>query len=176
MNEEIRLLIENLKQYTLQYAAEHGIVPDSNGFVKCLFPDHDDHNPSMHWWEENNIFFCFSCNRSADIFTLANIFEGKPLAGPDFLEDNVFYLAEKFGQPYLHLRKSLTPEEMERQMYFRTMKLFSDYVVSHVNKEYLINREIEEKTAKTLSIGSIDKFQNCIDYLVNAGYQRRDIK
>lgn len=172
MNEEIRVLIENLKQYTLQYAAEHGVVPDSRGFVQCLFPDHDDRDPSMHWWEENNIFWCFSCNRVCDIFTLANIFEGKPLAGPDFLEDNVFYLAEKFGQPYLHLRKTLTPEEMERQMYFRTMKLFSDYVVSHANKEYLANREIEEKTAKTLSIGSVDNYQNCINYLVNAGCQR----
>ena len=114
INNSIQELMERLKQRTLQYAQEQGVVLNPNGFVQCLFPDHDDHDPSMHWWEENNIFFCFSCMRSADIFTLANIFENKPLAGPDFIEENVFYLAKKYGEPYEHLRKDMTPEELTR--------------------------------------------------------------
>ena len=176
INNSIQELMERLKQRTLQYAQEQGVVLNPNGFVQCLFPDHDDHDPSMHWWEENNIFFCFSCQRSCDIFTLANIFENKPLAGPDFIEENVFYLAKKYGEPYEHLRKDMTPEELTRQQYFRTMKLFSDYVTSHKNNKYLLDRNITEETARKLNIGGVQDYNDCLKTLINAGCSKNIIE
>lgn len=176
INNSIQELMQRLKQRTLQYAQEHGVVLNNNGFVQCLFPDHEDHDPSMHYWEENNIFFCFGCSRTADIYTLANIFEGKPLAGPDFIEENVFYLAEKYGEPYEHLKKAMTPEELKRQLYFRTMKLFSDYVMSHKNNQYLLDRKISEETAKRLNIGGVQNFDDCINYLIKSGCSSEIIK
>lgn len=175
INNTIQELMERLKQRTLQYAQEHGVVLGNNGFIQCLFPDHDDHDPSMHYWEENNLFFCFGCQKSADIYTLAHLFENKPLAGPDFIEENVFYLAEKYGEPYEHLRKSMTPEEMKRQSYFRTMKLFSDYVTAHKNNQYLLERKISEDTAKRLNIGGVQDYNDCINYLLKAGCQKEII-
>lgn len=175
INNTVQELMERLKQRTLQYAQEHGVVLGNNGFIQCLFPDHDDHDPSMHYWEENNLFFCFGCQKSADIYTLTHLFENKPLAGPDFIEENVFYLAEKYGEPYEHLRKSMTPEEMKRQSYFRTMKLFSDYVTAHKNNQYLLERKISEDTAKRLNIGGVQDFNDCINYLLKAGCQKEII-
>lgn len=176
INNSIQELMERLKERTLQYAQEQGVLINNNGFVQCLFPDHEDHDPSMHYWEENNVFFCFGCGRVCDIYTLANIFEGKPLAGPDFIEENVFYLAEKYGEPYEHLRKTMTPEEIKRQSYFRTMKLFSDYVISHKNNKYLLERKISEETAKKLCIGGVQDFDDCINFLTTSGCQREIIK
>ena len=164
INNTIQELMERLKQRTLQYAQEHGIVLGNNGFIQCLFPDHEDHDPSMHWWEKTNSFFCFGCGRVCDLSTLANIFEGKPLAGPDFIEENVFYLAEKYGEPYEHLRKSMTADELKRQSYYRTMKLFSDYVTAHKNNQYLLDRKISEDTAKRLNIGGVQDFNDCMNY------------
>ena len=169
-------LIEKLKLYTLQYAQEQGVVLNSNGFVQCLFPDHEDHDPSMHYWEENNIFFCFGCSRSADIYTLTNIFEGKPLAGPDFIEENVFYLAKKYGEPYEHLRKEMTPEEMKKQEYYRTMKLFSDYITFHENDEYLKERKIPKEIAIKLNIGGTKSYEECKKHLLNFGCSQDVIK
>ena len=173
---DLTTLIEKLKEYTLQYAIEHGVQINNNGFVQCLFPDHDDHDPSMHWWDENNIFWCFSCNRSLDIFGLANIFEDKPLAGPGFIEDNVFYLAQKYGIPYEHLRKTMTPEEIKKQQLFRTVQMFSDYVTSHKNKEYLEERKIAEETAQKLCIGSVKNFNDCKKHLIGLGCQEEHLK
>lgn len=111
-------LIEKLKKYTLQYAMENGIVLEHNNFVRCLSPDHEDKNPSMRFWEENNIFHCFSCGANYDIFSLANLLEGKPINGPEFITENVFYLAQRYGEAYEHLKKELTAEEIQKYIYF----------------------------------------------------------
>lgn len=176
INNSIQELMTRLKEHTLQYAQEQGVVLNNNGFVSCLFPDHEDKDPSMHWWEEINSFFCFGCSRICDLYTLCHIFEGKPLAGPDFIEENVFYLAKKYGEPYEHLRKTMTPEEMERQQYFRTMKLFSDYVTAHKNNKYLLERNISEDTARKLNIGGVQDFQDCIKFLIESGCQKTIIE
>lgn len=171
-NTEITILMENLKLRALQYYNEVSGNNYDGGHICCIFPEHPDRNPSMSFFDEGNVFHCFSCGRSADIFMMANIFEGKPMAGADFLNENVFYLAEKFGLEYEHLQKELTPEEIKRQQYFRAMKLFSDYVVANKNDEYLEKRKITEKTAKVLLIGSVDSFKNCEKYLMNAGISK----
>jgi DNA primase catalytic core len=166
---ELNDLIAKLKQYTYPYAMENGVKINGNGFVSCLFPDHRDSNPSMSYWEDAGVFHCFGCGRIADIFTLANIYEGKPLAGRDFLEQNVFYLAEKYNEPYMHLMKEITAEDLERMSRFRVIQCLSDYVISHVNKDFLQNRSISEQTAKKLLIGSVSSFENCYDYLIKCG-------
>lgn len=165
---EMNVLMEQLRHRGLQYYTEIKGAYDGK-HICCLFPEHPDRSPSMMYWEEAEVFHCFSCGRVADIFTLAHLFEGKPLAGPDFYEENVFYLAERYGLEFEHLRKELTPEELVRQQYFRAAKLLSDYVTSHVNKDYLEERSITDATARTLLIGSVDSFENCKKYLTQAG-------
>lgn len=165
----LKELMDKLKEYALQYAAENGVTLNNNGFVSCLSPDHEDRNPSMHYWEENNIFYCFSCGFVADIFTLANILEGKPLTGPEFITENVFYLARRYGEEYTHLQSELTQAEIKKYTLLQTMKLFSEYVVQHRNSTYLNSRKITDETAKKLSIGSVESFNKCYDHLIKKG-------
>lgn len=69
-----------------------------DSWFQCLNPDHDDNTPSMHYVPGTNQsrLKCFSCDASYDIFDIANIFEGKPLTGGDFINDNMLYLAGLF--------------------------------------------------------------------------------
>ena len=163
----IQELMELLKPYILNYAEEFGVIPNNSGFITCLNPEHEDHNPSMHFWEENNIFYCFSCNYTCDIFDLAHLLENKPICGPDFIEENVFYLARKYGFPYEHLQKELTAEEIKKHTMYRIMKSFSDYITKNANKDFLTKRNITEETAKELNIGSVVNFEDCKKYLLN---------
>ena len=163
----IQELMELLKPYILNYAEEFGVVPNNSGFITCLNPEHEDHNPSMHFWEENNIFYCFSCNYTCDIFDLAHLLENKPICGPDFIEENVFYLARKYGFPYEHLQKELTAEEIKKHTMYRIMKSFSDYITKNANKDFLAKRNITEEIAKELNIGSVINFEDCKKHLLN---------
>ncbi|MGL6132546.1 MAG: CHC2 zinc finger domain-containing protein, partial [Fusobacteriaceae bacterium] len=164
----IKRLMEELKTKTQDYYTRHrGIIEGTH--ICCLFPEHDDKSPSMSYYWQGEVYHCFSCGRSADIFTLANIFEGKPTAGREFIEDNVFYLAELYGLEYKHLLKDLTPEELERQAYFRVMKIFSDYVSVNKNDNFLNKRNISERTAKELLIGSVKNFDDCKKHLIEKG-------
>lgn len=169
-------LIENLKKYTLQYAIENGVVLENNNFVRCLSPEHEDKNPSMSYWEEANVFHCFSCNATYDIFNLANLFEGKPLNGPEFIEENVFYLAKRYGEPYEHLKKTLSPEDMKRYIFFQTMKTFAEYVSKNRNSDFLKSRKITEETASKLQIGSVKSYDDCINFLLSKGCNESIIK
>lgn len=169
-------LIEKLKKYTIQYALENGIVLEHNNFLRCLSPEHEDRNPSMRFWEENNIFHCFSCGANYDIFSLANLLEGKPLNGPEFITENVFYLAQRYGEPYEHLKKQLTAEEIQKYIYIQTMKTFTQYILKNKNKEYLEKRKITEETAQNLLIGSVKSFNDCINYMKENGCNEDVIK
>ncbi|CAL7879571.1 toprim domain-containing protein [Fusobacterium necrophorum] len=167
MPTSIEELMQLLKEKTLQYAMEMGVQINGSGFARCLSGTHEDRNPSMHYWEEKGIFHCFSCSFVADIFTLCNKLEQKPMNGPDFIEDNVFYLANKYGIPYEHLRKTLTPEEHKKHILLRTMKTFTEYVVSHVREDYLQQRNITKETAKKLCIGSVPNYQKLENYMLS---------
>lgn len=171
----LTLLMEELKTKTEDYYIRNrGVIQGTH--IHCLFPEHEDRSPSMSYYWAGHVYHCFSCGRSADIFTLAHLFEGKPLAGREFIEDNVFYLAEMYGLEYKHLQKDLTPEELERQSYFRAMKIFAEYVTNHKNIDYLQRRNITEETAKILLIGSVTSFDDCIQYLVSQGVHTTTIE
>lgn len=165
MINSIQELMENLRPYISLYMDEMNIQLDNKGFIKCLNPDHDDHNPSMHFWDENNLLFCFSCSATYDIFGLCSLLEGKPDCGPDFIEENVFYLARKYGLEYEHLRKDITQEEIKRNNMFKIMRVFGEYILNHKNQDYLNKRNINERTSRELIIGSVDNYQNAINYI-----------
>ncbi|MGL4999291.1 MAG: toprim domain-containing protein [Cetobacterium sp.] len=174
--EEIKMLIEDVEKYTLQYSAEMGVSLDSNGFVSCLSPTHPDKDPSCSWWEENNVFHCFGCGEVFNIFKMAHIYEGKPMSGPNFINENLFYLAERYGLKFEHLQRDLTPEEIEEQQYFRTMELFEEYVVRNKNEEYLSSRSILPETATKLKIGSVKSFSDCMTFLDSCKCSKEIVK
>lgn len=172
--EQIQELITELKRYAPTYLKELGVATGNpEGFVCCLSPDHEDRNPSMSWYREAGIYHCFSCNSSMDIFAIANVFEQKPLYGKEFILQNVFYLAEKYGISYAHIDIEITDGDLERIRQYDLMKILESHVQKHVNEDYLNSRKITRETAKDLSIGSVN-FGELTEELEELGYTREE--
>lgn len=75
----------------------HKVTSDDSWF-RCLNPDHDDNDPSMHYvpGSDQTVLKCFSCGASYDIFDIAHIHENKPVQGRGFVAENMMYLADLF--------------------------------------------------------------------------------
>ena len=57
----------------------------------CVCPFHDDHSPSMSVSEEKQIYKCFACGNTGNVFTFVENYEGV-----NFI-DAVAIVAEKAG-------------------------------------------------------------------------------
>jgi hypothetical protein len=88
-------VIQSLRSFLTQYLEEHEIDPSKN--FSCINPKHEDNNPSMTCRQNPENAFCMSCGCTADIFQAAHWLENKPISGPGWVEENVKYLAEKYG-------------------------------------------------------------------------------
>jgi len=97
-----------------------------NWRLSCLNPAHEDKNPScfllapaVKGGEEYGdwSFFCHSCGVRGDIFNAAALLENKPIAGHEFIEENVLYLAEKLKIGEVRTRQLTEREKVEASMH-----------------------------------------------------------
>jgi len=131
-----------LKPYIKEYLSEHGIDTSKN--FKCINPKHTDSDPSMMLHKEGRTIFCWGCGFSGDIFTAANIFEKKPISGKGFLEDNVLYLAEKYGVEVKV--DDLTQEEIYEYRTYAAYRCAASLIADPEFGDYsLANEEIERR-------------------------------
>jgi DNA primase catalytic core len=105
----LEAMTEALRPYLKQYLEEHGINTETS--FRCINPEHNDKRPSMVASSDPEGFiYCNSCHSYGDIFTACHYLDNKPINGRGFIEENILYLAEKFGvQVEL---EDLTPEEI----------------------------------------------------------------
>lgn len=78
-----------------EYLEEHGI--NTEVLFSCISPDHNDKTPSCSLHPNKQIFHCFGCGISGNIFHAANFLEDKSLVGHEFIEENLKYLAVKYN-------------------------------------------------------------------------------
>ena len=43
---------------------------------RCIFPDHDDRNPSCSYYPDSNTIFCHACRRGGDVFAVKGLVDG----------------------------------------------------------------------------------------------------
>lgn len=145
MNKELfRESLEKIKQHLPQYLEEQGINPAQ--LFSCLHPDHPDKIPSCGIPEGSTNFNCLSgkCGATGDIFTAAHYIEGKPLHGPEWITENVQYLADKFN---IDVPKyELSEDDMYEIETYKAYKEASDYIASTDNGNYkLFDKEVERR-------------------------------
>ena len=165
---------ESLRPYLGQYLEENGIDPSKN--FKCINPEHNDSSPSMTCKQYPENAFCLGCGTTADIFAAAHYLENKPLTGRAYIEENVLYLAEKFGvQVEL---EDLTPEEIYEYRTYSAYALaaklisdpdFGDY--SMANKE-IARRGWDKKKVEGWGIGTVN-YKDFKDRMKAAGYDHQ---
>ena len=86
--------VEKIRPFLPDYLEENGIDPTK--LFTCISPSHEDKNPSCGIVPGEDVFHCFSCGASGNIFHAAHYLEDKPLIGIGFITENLIYLGDKY--------------------------------------------------------------------------------
>ncbi len=126
------------------------VARGKNFFGVCPF--HDDSNPSMSVSREKQIYTCFSCHATGNVFTFLMNYEHI-----DFKEA-LHYLGEKIGVNVsnISIKKKTTKYDKLYDAYSFSVKYFQNNLSSSIGKsakEYLANRQINEEIIKEFEIG-----------------------
>ncbi len=135
-----------------------------NYFGVCPF--HDDHSPSMSVSKEKQIYTCFSCGATGNVFKFLQDYENI-----SFLEA-VARCAEIAGIP-LTLSNKKEKREEKYQDLFDIYEISQKFYQNNMNsveakeaKEYLHNRNLTDDIIKTFEIGLSLKASNLLTKLL----------
>ena len=136
-----------------------------NYFGVCPF--HDDHSPSMSVSPDKQIYTCFSCGASGNVFTFVADFEKI-----SFLQA-VRLLGEKTG---INVGSDVSYNEKKDEyfdVYSLANKFYQNSLFTNLGKnaiEYLEKRNIDKDTIKKFGIGLSIQKVSITDYLVSKKY------
>ena len=130
-------------------------------------PFHDDHSPSMSVSPEKQIFTCFSCGATGNVFTFVSDFEKVSFTSA------VKLLGELVGinigdNTYINDKKDEYFDIYDSANKFYQNSLFTSLGRNAI--EYLKNRNIDRDTIKKFGIGLSIQKVSLTDYLIGKGY------
>ncbi len=142
----------------------------------CVCPFHDDHSPSMSLSTEKQIYKCFSCGATGNVFTFVSEFENV-----SFIEA-VSIVANKCGmelsQATLKSNVSQVFKE-EHEIMELSQKFFQNNLRTDAGKEalnYLKERGIDDDIIKEFGIGlSIDSNDSLMTLLTKKNYDLKKL-
>lgn len=142
-----------------------------NYFGICPF--HNDHSPSLSVSREKQIYKCFTCLASGNVFTFVQNYENI-----SFIEA-VKKVADKINYK-LDIKDKIVNKNSK---YYELMNLSNKIFVNNLNsnlglkaKEYLINeRHLSEEAIKEFNIGLALNDNNLNKLLSSKGYSDKDI-
>ncbi|MDD6878772.1 MAG: DNA primase [bacterium] len=143
-----------------------------NYFGVCPF--HNDTNPSMSVSREKQIYKCFSCGASGNVFNFICDYENVSFTRA--LE----IVAEKVGYKLNNTYKpKIDNNDKFYDMYDLAMKFYQNNINTPAGREakkYLNNRSIDSEIIKNFNIGySLDKNNTLITLLTKKGFSYKDI-
>ena len=136
----------------------------------CVCPFHDDTNPSMSVSSEKQIYTCFSCHATGNVFNFLMDYEHISF------REALSYLAERTGV----MLKATNFKEKEdvHKPWYDAYVLASKYYQNNLNtalgkdaREYLLSRQITDEVIKEFEIGLSLNDQNALcNFLLKKGY------
>ncbi len=142
----------------------------------CVCPFHDDHSPSMSVSEEKQIYKCFSCGATGNVFTFVSEFENV-----SFIEA-VSIVANKCG---MELSKDVYTSNLpqvnkeEYEIMELSQKYFSNNLRTSAGKDamnYLKDRGITDEIIREFGIGlSIDSNDSLCNLLTKKNYDTKKL-
>ena len=136
----------------------------------CVCPFHDDTNPSMSVSREKQIYTCFSCHATGNVFTFLMNYEHM-----DFKEV-LKYLGNRVGidTGTVTIKAKNTKYDKLYEAYQFSLKYFQNNLNSKVGipaKKYLLDRKIDDDLIKEFEIGlSLDKKDDLTQLLQSKKY------
>ena len=145
-----------------------------NFFGVCPF--HDDHNPSMSVSTEKQIYKCFTCGASGNVFTFVENYDSVTFA------EAVEIVANKSGITLSH-KISKPTENNKYQKYYDIMELALKFYENNLKtksgleaKKYLLNRGFSEEVIDDFKIGvSLDEKDSLKRILMSKGYDEKTL-
>lgn len=145
-----------------------------NFFGVCPF--HDDHAPSMSVSQEKQIYKCFSCGASGNVFTFVGDYENISFG------EAVIVVAEKVG---IHISNQFRSEKAENKNSDKfkitdlTLKYFQNNIKTNLGKEareYLARRKINNENIAEFNIGLSLKDKDALtNLLLKKGYNKKEL-
>ena len=145
-----------------------------NFFGVCPF--HDDSNPSMSVSKDKQIYKCFSCGASGNVFNFVMDYEHV-----DFKEA-LSILAKKAGITLNNVNVKSKENKYDKyyKMYDISLKLYQNNLSSNLGtsaKEYLHKRGITDELIKTFKIGLATTSKDSLTKVLNSkDYTNREIE
>ncbi len=144
------------------------VARGKNFFGVCPF--HDDSNPSMCVSREKQIYTCFSCHATGNVFTFLMNYEHIEF------RQALHYLGEKVGIVVAPLATPSKHTKYDKlyQAYQFSVKYFQNNLFSEVGRgarNYLLGRGISEEVMREFEIGlSLDSRSDLTDLLLKKEY------
>lgn len=143
-----------------------------NYFGVCPF--HDDNNPSMSVSEDKQIYKCFSCGASGNVFNFVMDYEKI-----DF-KSALYLLAKRSG---INVSNNLVKTNNKNDKFYEIYNIAEKYYQNNLNtslgleaKSYLHNRGIDDELIKHFKIGlSLKEQDGLVNLLVKKSYSIKDI-
>ena len=132
-----------------------------NYFGVCPF--HDDHSPSMSVSKEKQIYTCFSCGATGNVFTFVSEYEHI-----NFYEA-VKLLGNKIGYNLGVSSISKEKEDKSLEIYDLACKFYQNNLNTTLGKnayEYLEQRKLDKETVKKFKVGLSLSKTSLTDYLL----------
>ena len=136
-----------------------------NYFGVCPF--HDDHSPSMSVSKEKQIFTCFSCGATGNVFTFVSDYEHIGFY------DAVRLLGNQVGYNLGNAKVNKNKNAESYEIYEQACKYYQNSLNTSLGKnanEYLEKRQIDKDTIKKFKIGLSISKTSLTDYLISKGY------
>ena len=143
-----------------------------NYFGTCPF--HDDHSPSMSVSKERQIYTCFSCGATGNVFKFVMDYENVSF------RESINIIANKAGLN-IHLDTHEAPVQHKElyEIYDISAKLYQNNINTQAGaeaKEYLRRREISDEAIKEFGIGlALKKRDILTNLLVKKKYRYEDL-
>ena len=141
----------------------------------CVCPFHDDHSPSMSVSPEKQIYKCFACGKTGNVFTFVSDYESV-----SFLEA-VRIVADKCGMSFA--KGSTNTNSTKNAKEFKIMELAEKFYQNNLRTDfgkealdYLTKRGITEEIIKEFGIGlSLDSNDTLLSLLSKKGYDEKQL-
>jgi len=151
---EANNIVDIISQYTQ-------LKPTGSGLMgRCPFPDHQEKTASFSVSEPKQVYHCFGCHKSGNIFSFLRDYQGMNF--PDAVE----YLAsraniplpqvqdvkaqERFNKESDHKKNLLKANKAANEFFYKTLRSVGS---DHPVKKYIARRGLDENILEAFQIG-----------------------
>lgn len=146
-----------------------------NYFAICPF--HDDHNPSMSISPEKQIYTCFVCGASGNVFNFVANYEKVSFVSA------VKKVAQKAGINLdINVKDDYKPQDTKYDKYYKMFDMTNKYYQNNIKSvygkkaiEYLHNRKIDDDIINEFEIGLSMNDNNVSKLLEKKGYDVNEL-